>query len=101
MNTINESPSLMDRVMADPKRKERIEREYQKLLISELMLELMEDEGTSVRSLAEKSGVARSIIQDLRSGTRDNPTVRNFSRLLHALGAEIVIRKGRKVLAKV
>ena len=65
------------------------EKEYQKFLISEFLIEAMEKEDISVRKLAEETGVSASMIQKLRSGENTNISLKKLVLLLSALHYQI------------
>lgn len=85
--------STYERLIQDPKRKAKIEREYKDLLLSELLIALMEEDKISVRKLAIAAGISPSIIQDLRSGKKENITLKTFSSIAGALGYGIELKK--------
>ncbi len=85
--------STYERLTQDPARKKRIDEEYQELLLSELIIALMEEDHISVRKLAEAAGLSPSIVQDIRSGKKDNLTLRSFANIISALGYSIVLEK--------
>jgi len=87
--------------MEDPEFRKLFEKEYEALALSEMLVDLMESEGLSVRELAKRSRVSATVIQDIRSGKQENPTLSVLSKLIHSMGGEIVIKKGRKTLATV
>lgn len=80
----------------DPTFKHDLEKQYREFILSELLLAAMEEDHVSVRKLAAEAGVSPSLIQDLRSGKKDNLTFRSFSNILDALGYDIVLEKRRK-----
>ena len=82
-----------DRLIQDPKRKAKIEKEYRELLLSELLIALMEEDHVSVRKLATAAGISPSIVQDIRSGKKENITLKSFSNIAAALGYGIVLEK--------
>lgn len=88
-----QSLSTFDRIMQDKKRKARFDAEYQDLLLSELILAIMEEDHVSVRKLADASGIAPSIIQDIRSGKKDNLTLRTFLSIVSPLGYNLVLER--------
>jgi len=51
--------STYDHIVSDPKRKKRIAREYQRLLISELRYAAMQKDVVSVQELTKEIGVIR------------------------------------------
>lgn len=83
-------------MMSDPKRAAKYAEEYNQFLLSEYLRETMEEQHISIRSLATKSRVAKSMIQDLRDGKKKNPGIDVFTRLLRPLGAHLVIRDGKR-----
>jgi hypothetical protein len=50
--------STYDKITRDKKRKENIEKEYQELLITELLAAAMQKDSTSVRDLAKEAGIS-------------------------------------------
>jgi transcriptional regulator with XRE-family HTH domain len=77
----------------DPKEREIFEKEYNDFLISEFVLQKMEDENISIRTLAKKAGVSPTIIQKMRSKDSEKITYRTFSNVLNTLGYKISIEK--------
>ncbi|EMJ85365.1 helix-turn-helix domain-containing protein [Leptospira meyeri] len=93
--------STFDRLMNDKSFKAKFDKEYDVLNLSETLIELMESQKVSVRELSKKANVSSTVIQEIRSGKQDNPTLLVLSKLIHTLGGEIVIKKGKKTLASV
>ena len=58
----------------------------------------MEEDKKSVIKLAKETHLSPSIIQDLRSGKQQDMRVSNFISLSHALGYEIILKKGKEQL---
>ncbi|AEF86279.1 conserved hypothetical protein [Treponema primitia ZAS-2] len=77
----------------DPKEKEIFEKEYNDFLVSEFVLQKMEEENISVRTLAKRAGVSPTIIQKMRSKESEKINYRTFSNVLHSLGYKISIEK--------
>jgi transcriptional regulator with XRE-family HTH domain len=77
----------------DPKEREIFEKEYNNFLISEFVLQKMEEENISIRALAERAGVSPTIIQKMRSKNSEKITYRTFSNILNTLGYKISIEK--------
>lgn len=82
--------------MKDPQRKSRFERKYAEFLLSEVLLQLMQEANISIRVLAKKVGVSPAVIQDIRSGKRSNITLNNLLGIASSLGARIKIEKGKE-----
>jgi DNA-binding Xre family transcriptional regulator len=85
--------STYDEFISDPKRKEDFDREYSDFMLSEFILEKMEDEQISIRALAKKAGVSPTIIQKLRSNNADRINYRTFANVLYSLGYKINIER--------
>jgi len=78
-------------INSNPERKKRFEREYNDFLLSEFILEKMEEEKISVRTLAQKAGVSPTVIQKIRTKNAENINYRTFSNVLDSLGYKISI----------
>jgi len=85
--------STFDEFISDPKRKEDFDKEYNEFLLSEFVLEKMETEKISVRTLAQMAGVSPTIIQKIRSKNAEKINFRTFTNVLHSLGYRINIEK--------
>lgn len=88
--------STYDKLMQDPEFKRKHEKSYHELVLSELLLAIMAEDGISIRSLAKQAGISPAIIQDIRSGKRDNITLKTFASLINALGYNLVLEKRSK-----
>lgn len=75
-----------------------LEKRYREFILSELLLAVMEEDHISIRKLAREAKVSPSLIQDLRTGKRDNLTFRSFSNIVEALGYDIVLEKRQRKL---
>ena len=64
--------TTFDRLMQDPNFKDEFEKGYNEFLISEFMIEKMEEENISVRELAKEAKVSPTTIQNLRSGNAES-----------------------------
>lgn len=90
--------TTFEREMQDPAFKEAFEQEYAEFELSELVRQLMEDGGQSVRRLAKESGLSTTIIQNVRSGQQDDMKMSNFINISHACGYKLVLEKdGKKI----
>ena len=70
----------------DPEQKELFDREYNAFLLSEFLLEKMEEEKISVRTLAKKAGVSPTVIQKIRTKNPERINFRTFANVLYSLG---------------
>ena len=80
-------------ITSDPGEKELFDKEYNEFLLSEFVLEKMESEHISVRTLAQKAGVSPTVIQKIRSKNAERINFRTFTNVLHSLGYKISIEK--------
>lgn len=85
--------STYDELMQDEDFKKGFEESYKEFAISELLLALMEGDHTSVRKLAKEAGISTSIIQNIRTGKKDNLTIKTFYNIIEALNCEILIKR--------
>lgn len=101
-NNKDKSLSTYDELMQNPDFKKKHEESYRELVLSELLLAIMSEDNISIRSLAKQAGISPAIIQDIRSGKRDNLTLKTFASLIDALGYNLVLenRKQKKGLPK-
>ena len=80
----------------DPEFEKDLEKRYREFILSELLLAVMEEDHISIRKLAKEAGVSPSLIQDLRTGKKDNLTFRSFSNIVEALGYDIILKRRRR-----
>ena len=80
-------------INSDPREKELFDKEYNEFLLSEFVLEKMEAEHLSVRTLAQKAGVSPTVIQKIRSKNAERINFRTFTSVLYSLGYRINIEK--------
>ena len=85
--------STFDEFISDPKRREEFEKEYNEFLLSEFVLEKMEEEHLSVRTLAKRAGVSPTVIQKIRSKNAEKINYRTFTNVLYSLGYKLNIVK--------
>src|ERR1700680_2263585 len=92
----DKSMSTYDELMQNPDLKKKHEKSYRELFLSELLLAVMAEDHISIRSLAKQAEISPAIIQDIRSGKRDNLTLKTFSSLIDALGYNLVLENRKK-----
>lgn len=83
--------STYERFIEDEKQKKLLDKEYKDLLLSELLIAAMEEDQISVRKLAAAAGVSPTVVQGLKSGSKTNITVDTLSRILDAVGYQIIL----------
>lgn len=88
--------TTFDRWMKNPELKKEFKKEYEELLLSELVLSMMEEDEKSVRGLAEEIGVSKTIIQNIRSGKQSDIKLSNFVNMTQACGYTLVLEKDDK-----
>lgn len=76
-----------------PEEKAKFEKEYADFLLSEFVLEKMEQENLTIRALAKKAGVSPTVIQKIRSNNAERINYRTFTNVLNSLGYKISIEK--------
>ena len=91
MNKKNES--TFDKYMKDKKQKELFDKEYNKFLLSEFLMEAMEEEHISVRKLSKKSGISTSIIQNIKTEKTSNVTINTIQALASSMGYRLNFEK--------
>ena len=77
----------------DPEQRALFEKEYNEFLLSEFVLQKMEEENLSVRAFAKKANVSPTIIQKIRGKNAEKINFSTFSNVLHTLGYKINIEK--------
>ena len=80
-------------ITGNPKRKAKFDREYDEFLLSEFVLEKMEEERISVRALAQMAGVSPTVIQKIRNQNAERINFRTFTSVIHSLGYKISIER--------
>jgi transcriptional antiterminator len=91
--------STVARWMQKPGFKAAVAREHKELMLSELVLALMAEDGKSIRALADQLGVSKTVIQNLRDGTQNDMKLSNFVKLTRAYGYHLVLEKeGQRIM---
>ncbi len=83
--------STYEEFIKDNHQKKHLDKEYRDLLISELLLAVMKEDHISVRKLAAEADVSPTVIQNLKSGKKTNITLDTLSRILEAIGYQIIL----------
>lgn len=94
--TKQESMTTYDELMQDSEFKEIYDKAYHELVLSELLLAIMAEDKISIRNLAKQAGISPAIIQDIRSGKRDNLTLKTFANLMDVLGYNFILENRTK-----
>lgn len=89
--------STYEEFIENDEQKDLLDAEYKELLLSELLIAAMKHDHISVRKLAAAAGVSPTIIQGLRSGSRTNITIDTLSKILDAVGYQIVFAPKHEV----
>jgi len=78
----------------DPKQKALFDKEYDDFLLSEFIIQKMEEENLSVRSLAQKASVSPTVIQKLRNNeSAEKITYSTFRSVIRSLGYKMRLEK--------
>jgi len=88
--------STFDKIMGDSKRKKKFDKGYEGFLLSEFIIEIMEEEKTSVRKLSAETGISSTMIQNIRSGKSKNISIKTLIPILTALHYRIRFEKIQK-----
>ena len=78
--------TTFDRLMQDPKFKDEFKKGYNEFLISEFMIEKMEEENISVKKMTKEAKVSPTTIQNLRSGNAESVKYKTLSTIMQKLG---------------
>ena len=87
--------STFDQFITDiPEQKAAFDKEYEEFLLSEFIIQKMEEENLSVRSLAQKAHVSPTIVQKIRNTeTAENITYKTFLSIINSLGYKLRLEK--------
>lgn len=96
MSKPKKTQSTFDRYMENPEFRKEFAEEYEELVLSELVLQMMDEMEKSVRGLAQETGVSKTIIQNLRSGNQSDIKLSNFINMIKACGYSLVLEKDEK-----
>ena len=78
----------------DPKQKALFDKEYDDFLLSEFIIQKMEEENLSVRALAQKASVSPTVIQKLRNNeSAEKITYSTFMSVIRSLGYKMRLEK--------
>ena len=78
----------------DSKQKALFDKEYDDFLLSEFIIQKMEEENLSVRSLAQKASVSPTVIQKLRNNkSAEKITYSTFMSVIRSLGYKMRLEK--------
>lgn len=89
----NSKESTFDMFMKDEEQKRLFDEEYSKFLLSEFLLEAMEETHMSVRKLSKESGISTSIIQNIKTEKATNVTLNTILSLASSLGYRLNFEK--------
>jgi DNA-binding Xre family transcriptional regulator len=98
-NKTKKNLSTFEKFMQNPEWKAEFEKGYKEFLLTEFLIEAMEENKISVRKLAEKAGVSPTIIQNLRSGKRSNISLNTLTPILSALHYKLEFVKEKPIKA--
>lgn len=84
--------STFDKIMQDPRRKKQFDKGYREFLLSEIMIELMEENHKTVRNLAKEAGLSPTVIQEIKTGKKTNITLESMSNILQSLDCSLIVK---------
>ncbi len=92
--TIKMSSTFDEFITNDPEQKALFDKEYEDFLLSEFIIQKMEEENLSVRSLAKKASVSPTVIQKLRNNeSAERITYKTFMSVIRSLGYKMRLEK--------
>lgn len=78
----------------DPEQKALFDKEYEDFLLSEFVIQKMQEENLSVRALAKKAAVSPTVIQKIRNPkSADKITYNTLTSVLRSLGYKMRVEK--------
>ena len=91
----NKMSSTFDEFITnDPEQKALFDKEYEDFLLSEFIIQKMEEENLSVRSLAKRASVSPTVIQKLRNNeSAERITYKTFMSVIRSLGYKMRLEK--------
>lgn len=91
--------STYDRLVEklSPEKLKEMEQDYENLLLSEIILATMNEDGITVRKLAEEAGISPTIIQGVRSGTR-KISAQSLFKIFKGLGYNLIAERDGKII---
>jgi len=87
------SESTFDREMKNQSFKKKFDQSYKRLVLSEIINAMMQNDSKSVRKLAKEAGLSPTIIQKLKSGKQSDIKFSNFLNVIHACGYDLILTK--------
>ncbi len=75
------------------KERQDFEKGYKEFLLSELLIAIMQENEISVRKLAKEAELSPTVVQELRSGKKQNITLQSFMNILDSLGYSLVVER--------
>ncbi len=88
--------STFDREMQNEKFRDSFEKEYRNFALSEILMDLMQENHKTVRGLAKEVGLSPNAIQKMRSGEQQDLKLSNLLTIAEACGYHLCLEKGRK-----
>ena len=88
--------STFDRFMEKKDQKELFDKEFNQFLLSEFLLDAMEENHISVRKLSKETGISTSIIQNIKTEKATNVTLNTVKALATCLGYRIKFERFSK-----
>jgi len=80
-----------------PTELQKMEQDYENLLLSEIILAAMHEDGITVRKLAEEAGISPTIIQGVRTGTR-KISAQSLFKIFKGLGYSLFAERDGQVI---
>lgn len=91
MNKKMKSTCEERRESLSPKRRKEFDEGLKDFALSELVLAIMERDEVSVRKLAKIAGVSPTVVQAMRSGSKNDFSMQSFFKILKGLGCKKIM----------
>jgi len=85
------SESTYDEEMKNPEFRKLLEKERFMLEISETIAKAMEEQHISIRELAQRAHVSKTVVTGIRSGSRKNITLDKLKDLIDVLNLDLQV----------
>jgi DNA-binding Xre family transcriptional regulator len=90
------SETTFDKFIKNKTQRELFNKEYNKFLLSEFLLEAMKENHITVRKLSEESGISTSIIQNIKTEKATNVTLNTMMALASSLGYRLIFKRTQR-----
>ena len=80
-----------------PAERKKFDEGYRNFALSEMILAAMEKDEVSVRKLAKIAGVSPTVVQEMRSGKKDDFAIKSIFKVLDSLGYNVLLERDGEI----